>query len=58
MLTYLLIIVLGGATTQVHTDKPLTLEQCQETGKAWVAESSKLRGMLKGDYVCVPVKAS
>jgi hypothetical protein len=57
MFTYLLILVLNGTPTQITTPQPMTLEQCQETGKAWVAESSKLRGAAKGDFVCVPVKA-
>jgi len=55
MLTYILVLVLNGTVTSTTLPEGTTLDQCQKAGAAWVAESSKLRGMSKGDFVCVPV---
>lgn len=55
MLSYILVLVLNGnpaASTPIAN-----LEACQKAGTAWVAESSKLRGASKGEFVCVPVEA-
>lgn len=56
MLVYILVMVLNGTATNVTLPEGTTLAQCQKAGAAWVAESSKLRGMSKGDFVCVPVE--
>lgn len=55
MLVYILVLVLNGTPANVPVALP-TLEACQKAGAAWVSESSKLRGMAKGDFVCVPAE--
>lgn len=57
MLSYILVLVLNGTPTNVPVALP-SIESCEKAGKAWVAESSKLRGASKGDFVCVPVEAA
>jgi hypothetical protein len=56
MLTYILVLVLNGTPA---ASQPLpSLEACQKAGTSWVAESAKLRGASKGEFVCVAVQAS
>lgn len=57
-MVYVLVLVLNGAVSNVTLPEGTTLAACQKAGAAWVAESSKLRGMAKGDFVCLPVEKS
>lgn len=57
MITYVLVLVLGASVANVPVAMP-TEAACQKAGREWVEQSAKLRGMLKGDFVCIPVETA